>query len=65
MNQTKEICPRTILDFCENANLEAEGTWLYFNAEASWQSVYAPSLSWRRGGIKMTNLHVQCTLEVK
>lgn len=36
MNQTKEICPRTILDFCENANLEAEGTWLYFNAEASW-----------------------------
>ena len=36
MKQTKEIFLRTILDSCENANLEAEGTWLYFNAEASW-----------------------------
>ena len=36
MKQTKEICLRTILNFYKNTNLEAEGTWLYFNAEASW-----------------------------
>ena len=36
MKQTKEICLRTIHDIYKNANLEAEGTWLYFNAEASW-----------------------------